>query len=727
MSRPCVVPPLPASPSTTSSFCPPPFSPPSFPSFALTLFLSWCATPRIVATIKDTLSVRAARTSPALDTIPPRHSLGRNRAQSKRDVGLASPGGVADFGAVFPDERVHRLKMVIENVVFPCCLLPVWVERCMAGGRDSALSPSHPSHSLRTWMRTSWPESTPAVAASTATTPPIPHPRLRPSDTLLSTAATDTLDLPKTPQGPAVSEAAAKPVMTTRRPPCWCMRVRMYGGISKGGAKGRMPLPGVSMGLGYLGNGSGANESFSSACGKHRAVLPPRALPTGAHHQILILGPALRNSDAHLRLGRAWPSCPRERRQRGAHHQILILGPALRNASPRSAISCPNPARKIMCRYLRVFCYCAWDLFGHTAHRSITAGTRTTPSPAPQMSDAHLRLGRAWPSCPRERRQRGAHHQILILGPRPAECKSRSAISCPNPAEKIMCRYLRVFCYCAWDLFGHTAHRSITAGTRTTPSPAPQMSDAHLRLGRAWPSWPRERRQRGRIIKFGSWVPPYGMYLRVFCYCAWDLFGHTAHRSITAGTRTTPSPAPQMSDAHLRLGRAWPSCPRRASSTGGASPDFDLGSRPAECTLRVFCYCAWDLFGHTAHRSITAGTRTTPSPAPQMSDAHLRLGRAWPSCPRERRQRGAHHQILILGPALQNASTLGCSATAPGTCLAIPPTRSITAGTRTTPSPAPQMSDAHLRLGRAWPSWPRERRQRGRIIKFGSWVPPYGM
>ncbi|KAJ7689890.1 hypothetical protein B0H14DRAFT_3667005 [Mycena olivaceomarginata] len=172
------------------------------------------------------------------------------------------------------------------------------------------------------------------------------------SDTLLSTAATDTLDLPKTPQGPAVSEAAAKPVMTTRRPPCWCMRVRMYGGISKGGAKGRMPLPGVSMGLGYLGNGSGANESFSSACGKHRAVLPPRALPTGAHHQILILGPALRNGVLLLRLGLVWPYRTPKHHRRHAHHTESHTANVMR--------------------------ICVWDAPGRPAPESVVNGGRIT-------------------------------------------------------------------------------------------------------------------------------------------------------------------------------------------------------------------------------------------------------------------------------------------------------------------------------------------------------------
>ncbi|KAJ7809554.1 Lon protease C-terminal proteolytic domain-containing protein [Mycena olivaceomarginata] len=112
------------------------------------------------------------------------------------------------------------------------------------------------------------PEPTPAVAASTATSAP---------DTTPTSA---TSDVSPTSEGAAAGEAATKPVTTAPRaplqvpasvhvritpenlkdyvgPPVY-QRDRMYGGTYEGGAKGRMPPPGVSTGLGYLGNGSGA-------------------------------------------------------------------------------------------------------------------------------------------------------------------------------------------------------------------------------------------------------------------------------------------------------------------------------------------------------------------------------------------------------------------------------------------------------------------------------------
>ncbi|KAJ7702559.1 ATP-dependent protease La [Mycena olivaceomarginata] len=122
------------------------------------------------------------------------------------------------------------------------------------------------------------PEPTPAVASSTATSAPDTTPTSATSDASPSTATTDNLDSPKTPEGAAAGEAATKPVTTAPRAPLQVpasvhVRItpenlkdyvgppvanRMYGGTSEGGAKGRMPPPGVSTGLGYLGNGSGA-------------------------------------------------------------------------------------------------------------------------------------------------------------------------------------------------------------------------------------------------------------------------------------------------------------------------------------------------------------------------------------------------------------------------------------------------------------------------------------
>ncbi|KAJ7894235.1 hypothetical protein B0H14DRAFT_3427001 [Mycena olivaceomarginata] len=48
-----------------------------------------------------------------------------------------------------------------------------------------------------------------------------------------------------------------------------------------------------------------------------------------------------------------------------------------------------------------------------------------------------------------------------------------------------MYMYSRVMRICVWDAPGRPGPESVVNG--------------------------------GRIIKFGSWVPPYGMYLRVFC------------------------------------------------------------------------------------------------------------------------------------------------------------------------------------------------------------------
>ncbi|KAJ7767555.1 Lon protease C-terminal proteolytic domain-containing protein [Mycena olivaceomarginata] len=109
--------------------------------------------------------------------------------------------------------------------------------------------------------------------------PPLPrhtHPRPRPRTSPVHRRP-DNLDSPKTSEGAAAGEAATKPVTTAPRaplqvpasvhvritpenlkdyvgPPVY-QRDRMYGGTSEGGAKGRMPPPGVSTGLGYLGNG----------------------------------------------------------------------------------------------------------------------------------------------------------------------------------------------------------------------------------------------------------------------------------------------------------------------------------------------------------------------------------------------------------------------------------------------------------------------------------------